>query len=194
MAATDLVTWPEVERVVSVSTSDHDAMPHLISAATAAIEAYIDNAMVQRAFTEDYSGGVKPWLLGGAKRIKLRKYPIVSVASITDDDSNTVAATDYTVVADLGWLEHDGTWPRPVGRWTIVYTAGRYADTASVAADVKQAAIRVIRAWLSGRAPDVESVTVGPVTERYRSAESGLQGGLPGDVEAALAPYRSRGV
>jgi len=103
-------------------------------------------AFVQRSFTEDHSGGMLG-RRGGLKRLYLNRTPIVSVASITDDDSNTVAATDYTVVGTLGnsYLEFDGVMSAPVGRWTVVYTAGVFADTESVTWDVKVAALALIR-------------------------------------------------
>ena len=192
MSATDLVTKLEVEAQIDVPTSRAAALPALIDAATAAIERYVANALVIRTFTEDYSGGAKPWIRGGAKRIALHHYPIVSVTSITDDNGDTIPAVDYTIIAPLGWLEHDAAWPVPEGRWTIVYEAGRWTDVTVVSADVKQAAIETLRSWLSGRSPDVASVTVGPVTERYRETAGGVSGNLPGNVEEMLAPYRKR--
>ena len=92
---------------------------------------------IQRTFTEDYSGGHNG-RLGGARRIYLDAVPIVSVTSITDDDSNTIASTEYTIVAKEGYLEHDSYWPVPVGRWTIVYIAGLWEDTDDVDWDVKE--------------------------------------------------------
>jgi hypothetical protein len=103
-------------------------------------------AFVQRSFTEDHSGGLVG-RLGGLKRLYLNRTPIVSVTSITDDDSNTVAATDYTIVGTLGnsYLEFDGVMPAPVGRWTVIYTAGVFATTAAITWDVKVAALALVR-------------------------------------------------
>ncbi len=103
-------------------------------------------AFVQRSFTEDHSGGIVG-RRGGLKRLYLNRTPIVSVASITDDNSNTIAATGYTIIGTLGnsYLEFDGLMPAPVGRWTVIYTAGVFADTASVTWDVKLAAIILVK-------------------------------------------------
>lgn len=118
---------------------------------------------IQRTFTEDYTAGTNG-RLGGAKKIYLRSLPVVSVTSITDDDGNTVDSDDYTVIAKDGVLEHDWLWPAPIGRWTIVYTAGVWEDTDDVdwavkkAAQLEAARIRaqkgepVVSTSLSGRA------------------------------------------
>lgn len=103
-------------------------------------------AFVRRSFTEDISGGLLA-RRGGSKRVYLSRTPIVSISSITDDDSNTISSDDYTVVGTLGnsYLEFDGVMQAPVGRWTVVYTAGVFADTDSVTDDVKLAALTLIR-------------------------------------------------
>lgn len=103
-------------------------------------------AFVKRSFTGDHSGGLVG-RRGGKKRLYLYRTPIVSVTSITDDDSNTIASTDYTIIGTLGnsYLEFDGVMPAPVGRWTIVYTAGIWTDTASVASEIKIAALNLVR-------------------------------------------------
>jgi hypothetical protein len=111
----------------------------LIEGIIAATSQLIENATrgtvyIQRTFTEDYSGGIDGATKGGAKRIYLRRGPISSVTSITDDDSTTISSDDYTVVNgdNFGYLEHDSTWPAPTGRWTIIYVAGKESDRADL--------------------------------------------------------------
>ncbi len=143
-----LTTVANVKGFLRTFDPEHDPLlDTLVDAATVAIEKHIQSPVIQRSFTEDYSGGVTDSCLGGAKRIYLRQYPIVSVTSITDDNSETIGAADYTIVAQRGILENDGVWERPEGRWTIVYTAGLFAAVEDVTEDIQLAAHRLIAIW-----------------------------------------------
>lgn len=192
MAETDLVTLNEVKNYIGgVDSDDSVILQTLITAATAAIEAHTGKAFVERQFTEDYSGGPKSWVRGGSKVIQLNHYPVVSVSSITDDDGETVPASDYTVIAELGQLEHESWWPRPEGRWTIVYTAGSAASTQEVDDGVKQAAIMTVASWFQGRDrdPALVSKKVGDVSKTYRDGED-ARSGLPGTALHLLSAHR----
>jgi len=137
-----VITTQELKDKLGITGSAEDLeLRRATAIATYALEAKCNGTVfVRRSFTEDYGGGQVPGRRGGAKRIHLHHAPIVSVTSITDDDSNTVASTDYTIVSEQGYLEHDSIWPSPVGRWTIIYTAGVFADTDDVSWNIKDVA------------------------------------------------------
>ncbi len=95
-----LITLPEGKAHLKVTGDAEDAtILALIGSCTFTIESYIGNSIVQKTFTEDYTAG-KGRKLGGARRIYLRNYPISSVTSITDDESNTIDSDNYTIIAD----------------------------------------------------------------------------------------------
>src|SRR3990167_9683528 len=66
----------------------------LIDGTSDAIERYLQNGLINRAYTEDYSWEElsRHWTSQGPHRIELRRYPLVSVTSITDQ-----AATPNTI-------------------------------------------------------------------------------------------------
>lgn len=161
------------------SNADDSLIATLIDAATEQIEAYCRNALVQRSFTEYFVGT-------GQTRIFLSKYPIQSVTSITDADSNTVAATNYFIRASEGYLEHiGGYWPKPVEQWTIVYTAGRYATTAAVAHNARVACEALVAEFLNAPRSPILSQSGGAKSVSYQGRE------LPPAVKALLEPLVS---
>ncbi len=195
MASEDqyILDLEEGKRHLNVTTTTDDAeILAFIGGATFAIEAYVQNAVVQRAFTEDYTAG-NGLRIGGARRIYLKRYPIVSVASITDDESNTVSSDDYIIVADEGYLEHDWRWPAPVGRWTVVYTAGRYTTTKTVEQHWKTACKLLLADYWNLPQSNVQSKKIGDLSIAYRD-ESGSDASadvMPKAVRRLLAPFKS---
>ena len=162
ITVTELKDWLDIN-----GTADDKKLRRATFVATYALEAECKGTVfVRRTFTEDYAAGQVPGRRGGAKRIHLFHGPIVSVTSITDDDSNTVASTDYTIVANGGYLEHDSLWPAPVGRWTIIYVAGVFADTDDVSQNVKNVAISYASRIYKNKGGD-------SVQSRSRSGRSG---------------------
>lgn len=162
ITVSELKEWLDVQ-----GTAQDKNLKRATFIATYALEAECKGtAFIQRTFTEDYAAGQVPGRRGGAKRIHLFHGPIVSVTSITDDDSNTVASTDYTIVSEAGYLEHDALWPSPVGRWTIVYTAGVFADTDDVSWNVKNVAMSYAARIHKNKGGDA-------VKSRSRSGRSG---------------------
>ena len=115
-----------------------------INAASLLLENFTKGTMfIQRTVTEDYSGGPSEFTRGGAKRLWLRHGPAVSITSITDDNSDTIASTEYTLVTEgsRSYLEHETTWPAPDGRWTVIYVAGHFASLSVVTWEVRRACI-----------------------------------------------------
>jgi len=167
------------------STSDDPKLDALVDAATVAIENYCDNGFVTRSYSEYSRAGINGHQ-GGARRIFLRRYPIQSVASITEAPSGTIPATDYLIYGDEGYLEHVSYWPAPDDRWTIAYTAGRFASTTAVDEALRLACHMLVEDWK--RKPD------GPVssTSSAQRSQSFTEADMPQRVKLVLEPYRSR--
>jgi hypothetical protein len=112
----------------------HDALLELlIEGYSAAIDRHTGRTLARATYTnEKYVGNGRQWL-------KLRHWPIVSVASVTVDGS-ALLSTDYDISADDGMLFRENGWtggaialggllddPHPAGvRYNIqvTYTAG----------------------------------------------------------------------
>lgn len=196
-----LSTWPQAQPLLEQigHVKDPIWVEQLLDAATVRIENETGATFVQRSFTERRLGGAErrgSYVYGwrpeqyatrtreGRKRLYLDRYPIVSVTSITDEDSETVASGDYRILENLGVLEHDGVWPLPTGEWSIVYTAGRFADTDSVSEDVRLACNLLVAHWIGAREVQESGFAAAPIFDAT----------LPPDVKALVLPYAARSV
>jgi hypothetical protein len=142
----------------------------LIDAATLAIEGYTGKIFVQRTITaEQHAAGGNGADRGGAKRMHLRYYPIVSVTSISDDQTTpaTVAGTDYTILGDIGALEHDSSWPVPIYRWNVTYVAGRFATMDLVTDDLRLACNMQAADWYRNQPSSIMSRSKGDNSESF---------------------------
>ncbi len=186
-----LITLPEGKAHLKVTGDAEDAtILALIGSCTFTIESYIGNSIVQKTFTEDYTAG-KGRKLGGARRIHLRNYPVSSVTSITDDESTTVAATDYTIIADKGILEHDWRWPAPFGRWTVIYVAGRYATTDDVEQNFKMACKLLLADVYNLPQSNIQAQKIGDLSITYKDLAEFSSSTMPPMVRTILDPFRS---
>lgn len=188
--ASDLISLAEARNYPGMPASgEADLIRALISACSLALEESCETAFIRRVFTEDYA---HEYLIRRPDRdnyIQLRRYPIYSVTSITNPAGNTIAATDYWIDKPHGRLVCAGVWDVPqdsngfVTYWTIVYTAGRYAASANVPANLKMAC-KMMVASLYGRPDrDVVSKSVGDLSLNYAQDRRA--------IAALVSPYRS---
>ena len=185
-----LITLPEAKDHLGVTSSTGDAtILALVGSCTFTIESYIGNSIVQKTFTEDYTAGIGA-KIGGARRIYLRNYPITSVTSITDDESNTIADADYTI-SDQGILEHDWRWPAPFGRWTVIYVAGRYATTDAVEQNFKTACKLLLADIYNLPQSNIQSQKIGDLSITYKELAADASSTMPPMVRTILDPFRS---
>lgn len=199
VSSLSLVTLSEIKLYQDVPdsyTEDDEKLEFLADAVTYAVEDWCSNIFVQRQVVEEHTGAANHWHKGGQKRIKLRKYPIVSVISIADVDSDTVSSDDYNIDSVRGYLEHDWYWPVPEYAWTITYIAGRYADTAAVDPNLKQAALLWIGDAYNRPDPAVRRIGAGDAAITYRDSTKTAMDALvpPNDVTLLLSPFVSREV
>jgi hypothetical protein len=142
---------------------------------------------------------------GMLPELQLSRWPIVSVASVTDtvavNTSNTlIAGTDYIVDEARGWLTKiDPNTGYPTGwspdQYTIEYTAGYFeAGTGTPPADLEMAVLRMVTARYKarGRDPYLRSQgEPGVGNEQYWiGALPGQTGPFPPDIAAVLEKYR----
>ena len=201
-----LITLAELQNFSGIPASPTAAqtatLEALIDGTSDAFEKYIQNGLINRAYTEDYSWEElsRHWTSQGPHRIELRRYPIVSVTSITDQAStpNTIAATEYWLDKPHGWLVRNGVWQRPVDAngwetyWTIVYTAGRFASTATVDTGIKLAMkMQVAHAFANPNSIKKHEVDDLQIEYHALTAEAAVLPLLP-SVRALLSTYVRR--
>lgn len=189
---------------------DRERAVMCIDAATIAIEQHLQRPVVIREFEERHDAGFsgRAGSLGqihrsGANKLFLKRYPIVSVASIEDDNSNTVDADAYWIDPQRGYLQYRGGglegavpyngagWPAPVGAWTVTYSAGLAANTDAVetaAPDIELACLMATRDLWRGGPPALTSKSSGQKGESYRAPMSALSD----EVKSLLEPYIAR--
>lgn len=189
----DLVTIDDVKTFLTLTgTVDDVLLQVLVTATSKSFEDYCLTAFVIQSFTELHQGLIK--------QIFMRRYPITAVTSITASGGTwTVPSTDYWVDTERGILEHFGRFPIPTNtagqrtRWSIVYSAGRFANTAAVTSDLRLACMRVVADAYERRSPGVSSVAVGDMSVGYgREALKDVSSAWPVEVLLALGPYRSQ--
>jgi hypothetical protein len=193
-----LITLDEAKEYPGMSAlpaSEEAMVETVIDAVTADFEDFWDNYAVQREVSEDYT--YDRFVEG---KIELNHYPIVSVKSITDPAGNTIASTDYWIDKAHGYLVCANTWAIPQDAngfqtyWTIVYTAGRVANTAAVPAHIKHAA----KAWVAVKYrhadQDLVQKSVGDLSIRYREwqREGETEQLLPTWVRSAIVMWKKR--
>lgn len=156
MAATDILTEGEALTAINVTTLPASQLTELatrISAVSQAIDAYC-GPVVARTVTEVHDGGYSS--------VWLREAPVLSITSVTEFDgtTSTVLADEsafgtvggssgFALAADRHSIERRSSgsvYGFPAGgQVQVVYSAGRFADTAAVTAKWKEAASDILR-------------------------------------------------
>ena len=154
MATLDIVTLAETKTHLNkTNTTDDAELAGFISAASEKVDE-IAGPVVQRSVTETYSGGYPR----GEVQLVLRKRPVVSVTSVTQN-AVVMDPSLYSLNVQLGVLtrvtSYTGglfrTWFLPgTDNIVVVYTSGRVVDTASVAAafpKLRMACLELVAHW-----------------------------------------------
>jgi uncharacterized phiE125 gp8 family phage protein len=196
VASTALITLAEAKLFPGLSTlaaADEAIVEALIDAASMDFEKEWDNYGIQRAVTEDYTYQEIKTRSKKANTIWLRKFPIVSVASITDPAGNTIDSDEYWIDKQLGALRTTGGWAIPqdtngfASYWTIVYTAGRTANTAAVPANIKLACKMWTLELYKNPGQNVKSKSVGDLSITYKE---GSGKGLPDQIKRMISCWK----
>lgn len=139
----DLTTVATLKSYVSPGTSDLDLMQRLITAASVAIQNYINFDIISQSYTDYYDGT-------GGRVMVLSQNPITAVASVTIG-SQIVPAGSSTVCGfyfDNTRLILNGySFCRGIANVAVTYTAGY----ATVPPDIEQFCIGTVQYWLNDR-------------------------------------------
>lgn len=137
---------------------------------------------------------------GGLTALILRKAPVISVTTVTENGT-AVAAAGYHLDADAGLLERLGSnyssWYWQPGRWNIsvTYEAGRYDDTGDVDPVFREAAIMAIHGLWNNEQALGGTSTFGPGyggLDINTDVPIGLSYILPRPAYMLLRPYLAR--
>ena len=193
----DLTTLTNVKAELSITSSaDDETLQRYITSASKAIANFCDRVFqvetVKDEFwpvREDHSFQVS----GGIETIQLSRWPVVSVATITENSVDLTDGTDFRVNPKNGSLLRLNGVKYPV-RWrswpiAITYDAG-YAPIPS---DVEDAAIRLVKARYvaKSRDPFLKQENIPGVREvTYWIATGDDAANLPPDIADILDNYR----
>lgn len=174
--AYELVTPEEARSYLKLAEVPAD-LPMLITNLSARVEAHCGLWFVAREVTEVLDANGHPQLF-------LTHFPIQGTPTVTDLPTGE-AVTDFFTYHDRGMLYRVGGWPAGLQRFQVAYTAGICPDTASVPADVKQAALEWIAARYARRDSSVKRESIGAYSYAVDEPD-----GMPAGVRAALSLYR----
>lgn len=135
--------------------------------------------------------------------IQLTRYPVASIASVTEDSDAPLTAVDYEADLRAGQLFRlDGNDFRR--RWcasrkvVVAYTAGYLLPGEvgrNLPSEIEDATLRLVKAaYFAGNRDPLVKVdeTVGVERQEYWVGAVGENGALPPDVAALLSPYVER--
>lgn len=184
----DLTTLANVKSELGISDNGEDAnLASWITAASNVIEAHCRRVFAEQTYEETFRN------VGPQADLILAQYPVSELVSIAENDV-TVASGDAEVNADTGALtrllsDKPAYWP--CGKIVVSYRAG-FAD-GDLPAAIERAAIMLVSLFRSGagRDPLVKSRSVPDVLDTTYWIGGIGDSGLPPDVLALLAPYRS---
>jgi uncharacterized phiE125 gp8 family phage protein len=186
-----LDTLSNVKARLGITTSADDTLLGLLQdTADAAIANYCNRDFAGGTFTE--------YAPGGSEFIHLRNFPVSSVTSVKLDSTRnfgaeTVVSTDdYVVETDRGVIQSvaGAFLPSEPQVLQVVYATA----TSSVPADVKEAYARLVGHGYRRVKTDVAANFQNVIQQKFGETFvvfSGAEGGLPDDVTALLAPYRT---
>lgn len=152
----DVITLQDAKDELRLLNASQDtALALFVSAVSQRLDD-LCGPIVARSVTEAHEGWAGP--------LRLRKYPALSVTTVTEYSGTTAqvlaletnaakTTSDYWVDLSAGILYrrsegYNTLWPRGAGNVVVVYSAGRFATTADVSAKFRLAArIMVKHFW-----------------------------------------------
>lgn len=187
LSTTAIITLAELKTYLKIGASTYDTeLEQLIESASAMVENYISRCVVARAITNErhdmpYQGNI----------ISLRNFPVTvmpTVRSGADNSSegSTVDSTGYRVNKRTGVITFDYKFADDIAQYfSVDYTAGIAASTATVPYDLKMAAFLICANAYSNKS-GLKSESMGS----YSYTMGDLVGGLNSTVVELLGRYR----
>jgi len=180
-----------------IEENEHEILEALINEVTDSFEEFCGKALIQRTFIENhYWADIERRIRADrTSKLWLKNYPIISVTSVVDQAGNTIAATDYWIDKDHGWLI------MPVLQnssgfstyWTVTYVGGHFVSRPTVITSVKLAAKMQIAHILRNPDDRVVEKQVGDLRLRYKETENSDRAmDLIPQVQEKLGTYITR--
>jgi uncharacterized phiE125 gp8 family phage protein len=140
--ATTLVTLAQMRAFLNIPTAQtgkDDLIIDLLDSYNAEMELYLGVTMINSTYTESYDGN-------GSNCLFLEHYPIVTVTSLSLDDTALVENTDFYTYGTKGYIKLDNdTFTADLKNVDIVYVAGHGAARANVSAVLKS----TLKMWVA---------------------------------------------
>ncbi|MAH45560.1 hypothetical protein CMI37_07010 [Candidatus Pacearchaeota archaeon] len=182
------VTQAEIRKFLKIETektSMNDILDMVADGVATAINDFIGVTMITSSYTEIYDG----WTSYGDPRgntLYVKKYPIVSITSIADDDVALTSDEYYLYLAEGRIVLKNKSFTADYQTIDIVYTAGYGADRDAVPDALKLACHKWIKAIYEGDVVNF-SQQFGEGTFAQLAREK-----MPVDVQFILEPYKVR--
>jgi hypothetical protein len=155
---TDIITLGEAKTELNITTNDTDpVLERWITAVSGLIDSLCGPVVIRTVTDEAHNGG--------GTILFLRQHPVSEITTVTEyasgtatvltAESPTVAGT-YLFNPTLGTVSRRSSWnnyPFGASGVLVTYEAGRYADTASVDARFKTAALAILRRFWARETP-----------------------------------------
>ena len=168
----------------SVGTQYDEELRGVIAAATAACADYTGRTLIRTSVTETYSGG--------ASSIILRRTPVQSITSVTENGSAVTAfVLDEDGILYRGTTTSISTWSPGVKNISVTYVAG-YADVPTA---FRMAVLRMCE-HLWQRTQQAPHPALGQGQSSLGQTDESLPRNtflLPYQVQSWLTPYRAAG-
>lgn len=195
--STDLVTLDIVKDELNITNNKSDAkLKRYIAEASQAAQNFINCILAVETLLDEFWPTRDPYpavIPGGEDPLQLSKYPVVSVASVTENGDLLTVDSDYLVDIAKGQLirlDSNG-YPK---KWPAYPIAVQYAaGYAPIPADVAGKIVRMVtgRYYSAGRDPSMMSENIPGVREYRVWVPTGADAGnLPPDVMDVLNNYR----
>jgi hypothetical protein len=193
----DLTTLAIVKDELSITDGSKDtSLRRYITSASAAAAQYCNRKFQVETVKDEFwpERGPRQWALpGGVERLQLTRWPVVTVASVTENGSALVDGVDYRVDAENGALVRldAGLYPRKWSAWPIaVQYDGGFSEIPEDAAD---AVVRMVtkRYSAKGRDATLKQESIPGVLERQFWIATGAEAGnMTPDITDILDNYR----
>ena len=182
------VTQTEIRdflKIDSSKTSMNDRLDKIADGVARAINDFLGVTMINSTYTEIYDG-YDDFGKSLGNTLFVDHYPIVSITSLSDDDT-AIASTDYYLyLAEGKIILKNEVFTADWQTIDIVYVAGFGAAAANVPDTLKLACYKWIKTIYEGDVVDF-SQQFGESSFAMVAKES-----MPKDVKALLEPYRCR--
>lgn len=191
----DLTTLANVQAELDLDGASDAILRRYISGASIAASQYCNRVFARETLSEQLLPDRRATRLlhGGVAPLQLARWPLISVASVTENDVLLTEGDDYTVNKSRGQLTRldanglPATWP-PL-EIIVVYDAGYQ----TIPADVEDAVIRMVtkRYRAKGRDATLRSEEIpGVRSASYWIATGTEAGNITPDVADILDNYR----